>query len=71
MFKFLLTCKVNDEFDILEVWTQSPYIEEYYIYQQLNKEHYSDKTILFGDFNSNKRFDNKYITKKRDDMSQQ
>ncbi len=62
--KFFLPVKINNKFDLLAVWTQNPYIEEYYIYQQLNKKHYSESTIIFGDFNSNKKFDNKYVTRK-------
>ena len=62
--KLFLPVKVNNSFDILAVWTQNPYIEEYYIYQYLNKEKYNDNTIVFGDFNSNQKFDKKYATRK-------
>lgn len=62
--KYFLPINVNDQFTLLAVWTQNPYIEEYYIYQQLNKQYYNENTILFGDFNSNKNFDYKYVTRK-------
>ena len=61
---YFIPVRVNNKFDLLGVWTQNPYIEEYYIYQYVNKHRYNEKTILFGDFNSNKRFDDKYITRK-------
>ncbi len=62
--KYFLPIRINNKFTLLGVWTQNPYIEEYYIYQQLNKQNYNNNTILFGDFNSNKNFDHKYITRK-------
>ncbi len=62
--KYFLPIKVNNQFQLLAVWTQNPYIEEYYIYHQLNKQNYDDDTIVFGDFNSNKNFDHKYTTRK-------
>lgn len=37
-----------------------PYIEEYYVYQQINIDNYDDNTILIGDFNSNVRWDKKH-----------
>ena len=61
---YFIPVKVNDKFDLLGIWVQSPYIEEYYIYQYVNKHYYNDKTVLFGDFNSNKKFDDKCINRK-------
>ena len=49
-----LSVKVNHDFDLLGVWACKPYIEEYYIYQYINIEKFNDKTIIIGDFNSNK-----------------
>lgn len=62
--KYFIPVRVNNKFDLLGVWTQYPYIEEYYIYQYVNKHNYNYKTILFGDFNSNERFDNKCLNRK-------
>ena len=50
--------------ELLDVLNKSKKIEEYYIYQYLNKEKYNDNTIVFGDFNSNQKFDKKYATRK-------
>ena len=52
--RYFLPIRVNARFDLLGVWTQQPYIEEYYVYQCLNKHRFNNKTIIFGDFNSNK-----------------
>lgn len=52
-----LSVKVNHDFDLLGVWACKPYIEEYYIYQCINIEKFNDKTIIIGDFNSNKIWD--------------
>ena len=52
-----LSVKVNHDFDLLGVWACKPYIEEYYIYQYINIEKFNDKTIIIGDFNSNKIWD--------------
>lgn len=62
--KLFLPVKINNSFELLGVWTQNPYIEEYYIYQFINRDKYNDKTIIFGDFNSNQKFDKKYVTRK-------
>lgn len=64
MSKFFLPVRVNGDFDLLCVWTQNPYIEEFYIYQQLNKNQYSKNLVIIGDFNSNRKFDSKYVTRK-------
>lgn len=55
--KYFVSVNVNNKFDLLGVWACAPYIEEYYIYQNINKENYSDKTVIIGDFNSNKIWD--------------
>lgn len=48
-----LSVSVNNNFDLLAVWACKPYIEEYYIYQNINIGNYNNKTVLIGDFNSN------------------
>lgn len=62
--KYFISCKVNNEFDLLGVWchyANSPtfgYIGQMWKYIQVNKENIRDKNILIGgDFNSNKIWD--------------
>lgn len=56
--KHFLPCSVNQEFDLLAVWTHrnnSPnfgYIGQFWKYLQLNK-HQLNRAIIAGDFNSN------------------
>lgn len=57
--RYFLALKVNNEFDLLAVWAGKPYIEEYYIYQSINKNNFNKKTIIIGDFNSNAIWDAK------------
>ncbi len=52
-----ISLRINDKFDLVGVWACSPYIEEYYIYQSINIEHYNENTIIIGDFNSNTIWD--------------
>ncbi|QEK51477.1 endonuclease/exonuclease/phosphatase family protein [Pedobacter aquae] len=60
--KHFLPCKIDDEFDLLAVWTHknnSPnfgYIGQIWKYLQVNK-HRINKTIIAGDFNSNTKWD--------------
>ena len=58
--RHFLSVKINDEFDLLGVWAGPPYIAEYYVYQSINIEKYSDNTIIIGDFNSNVIWDKDY-----------
>lgn len=58
--KNFLSVKINDAFDLIAVWACKPYIEEYYIYQNINLEKYKQNTIVIGDFNSNKIWDKNY-----------
>lgn len=51
--RHFISLKINDSFDLIGVWASPPYIEEYYIYQQINKSKYNNSTIIIGDFNSN------------------
>lgn len=55
-----LSVNINNEFNLLGVWTGKPYIEEYYIYQSINIGNFDLNTIIFGDFNSNKIWDRKH-----------
>lgn len=55
-----LSVNINNSFDLLGVWDCDPYIEKYYIYQNINISNYNDKTIIIGDFNSNKMRDGKH-----------
>ena len=60
--KHFLPCKVNNDFDILAVWTHknnSPnfsYIGQLWKYIQLNK-HNLNEAVIAGDFNSNSIWD--------------
>ncbi len=55
-----VSLKINDKYDLVGVWACSPYIEEYYIYQSINIDKYTENTILIGDFNSNAQWDKKH-----------
>lgn len=54
-----LSIKVNNCFDLVAVWACKPYIEEYYIYQNINISNYNENIIIIGDFNSNSIWDAK------------
>ena len=55
--RHFISLNINNCFDLVGVWACRPYIEEYYIYQHINIEHYNDKTVIIGDFNSNPIWD--------------
>lgn len=55
-----VSVKINNDFDLVGVWACDPYIEEYYIYQYINYNLYNSRTIIIGDFNSNKKWDKKH-----------
>lgn len=50
--RHFLSVNVNQRFDLVAVWAGFPYIEEYYIYQQIYLDRYTDQTVVIGDFNS-------------------
>lgn len=55
--RHFLSVKVNDIFDLLCVWASPPYIEEYFVYQQIHRSKYTDSMVIMGDFNSNSIWD--------------
>lgn len=62
--ELFLPCRVNDDLNLLGVWTKqanSPnfaYIGQFWKYLQAHKENIADgSTVICGDFNSNKRWD--------------
>lgn len=55
-----ISVNINHKFDLVGVWACVPYIEEYYIYQSIHVDKYSNNTIIIGDFNSNKIWDKKH-----------
>lgn len=55
--RHFVSVKVNNDFDLVAVWTGHPYIEEYYVYHQIHKNNFSKRTIVIGDFNSNSIWD--------------
>ena len=55
-----ISVNINTNFDLVGVWACKPYIEEYFIYQNININHYNPNTIVIGDFNSNKIWDKKH-----------
>jgi exonuclease III len=60
--KYFLPCSVNNQFNILAVWTQQDpfdgfsYIGQFWKYLQINREKLSH-SIIAGDLNSNSRWD--------------
>lgn len=55
--RHFLSVRINGTFDLLGVWASAPYIEEYYIYQTINIDKYTESTVIIGDFNSNTIWD--------------
>lgn len=66
-----LSVRVNNCFDLLAVWACKPYIEEYYIYQNINLPNYNENLVIVGDFNSNVIWDNKHHTRTHSAVVQQ
>lgn len=61
--KYFLPVRINHQLDILGVWACKPYIEEYYVYQNMNIDKYGLNTMIIGDFNSNKIWDKGHGTR--------
>jgi len=64
--RIFLPFKINDDLNVLAVWTQGTesgeyrYIGQMWLYLQLHKDFFkSDKHLIIGDFNSNKIWDRK------------
>lgn len=55
-----ISCKINNKINLVGVWAKKPYIEEYYMYQEINISNYDSNTIIMGDFNSNAIWDKKH-----------
>lgn len=66
-----LSIRVNSVFDLIAVWACKPYIEEYYIYQNINIPYYNNDTVIIGDFNSNAIWDKKHYTRTHSAIVQQ
>lgn len=66
-----LSVNVDNSFDLVAVWACKPYIEEYYIYQNINLPKYNDRTVIIGDFNSNAMWDKKHYTRTHSAVVQQ
>lgn len=63
-FEQFLPCRVNDQFNLLAVWTMHSsnfeYIGQFWNYLQINKEQIAGpNTVICGDFNSNVCWDKK------------
>lgn len=69
--RHFISLKINDSFDLIGVWASPPYIEEYYIYQQINKSKYNNSTIIIGDFNSNSIWDKEHKERNHSAVVQQ
>ena len=69
--RHFISVKINDTFDLVGVWASSPYIEEYYIYQAININKYSENTILIGDFNSNAIWDKMHSKRNHSEVVKQ
>lgn len=66
-----LSCRINNEFDLLAVWAKKPYIEEYYFYQSINYPNYKENTLIIGGFNSNAKWDKKHYVRTHKNISNQ
>jgi hypothetical protein len=59
LLRSFLPVRVNNDFTLLGVWANEPYIEEYAVYQSVHYDQYDDRMIIIGDFNSNTAWDGK------------
>lgn len=55
-----ISVNINQEFNLLGVWACKPYIEEVYVYQNINYESFDENTIIIGDLNSNSIWDKQH-----------
>lgn len=69
--RHFLSVNVNQKFDLLCVWASPPYIEEYFVYQQIYKDKFSDNMIIMGDFNSNSIWDKKHRERNHSEVVRQ
>ncbi|MGL5383354.1 MAG: endonuclease/exonuclease/phosphatase family protein [Culicoidibacterales bacterium] len=60
LLRHFLPVRINQSFDILAIWTASPHIEEYCVYQAIHKNKFHERMVVIGDFNSNKKWDSKH-----------
>lgn len=61
--RYFLPVQINLQYTLLGVWAGKPYIEEFFIYNNINSHRYNKNTILIGDFNSNAIWDRKNDTR--------
>ena len=54
-----ISARINGRFDLIGVWACDPYIKEYYVFQCIHINKFTDETVIIGDFNSNKIWDKK------------
>jgi len=63
--KYFIACRINNEFNLIAVWTQRNnsvtyrYIGQFWKYLQINREEMGN-CIILGDFNSNRIWDKKH-----------
>lgn len=58
--KYFLPVRIDEKINLLAVWTPTPYVEDYNIYQSFNISKYNKKTIILGDFGTNVRCDKRH-----------
>ena len=69
--RHFVSAKINNRFDLIGVWASPPYIEEYYVYQQIHKDKFSNDTVIIGDFNSNAIWDNNHRERNHSEVVRQ
>lgn len=61
--KHFIPCRVDNLFNLLGVWTMSPYVEQAHDFYESNKELFNEYLVMCGDFNSSVVFDNRHKKK--------